>query len=61
MPERTKGGDETRKREDEEMNGEPAGRVAAANTDAPPATTTRDKGQEPAGDTQRQGQGAEED
>jgi hypothetical protein len=48
MPERTKRGEEDRKREDEEMTGEPvdANETATAGTQA--ANTTKDKGVEPA-------------
>lgn len=60
MPERTTRGDEDRKREDEEMSGEPIDDRATEDTGAPPATT-RDSSVEPAKDARRTGQGAEED
>lgn len=59
MPERTKRGDEDRKREDEEMSGEPIDTRAPADAGVP-TTTTRDKSVEPVKDARRAGQGAEE-
>ncbi|AWM41136.1 hypothetical protein GobsT_02560 [Gemmata obscuriglobus] len=61
MAERTKRGDEDRKREDEDMKGEPVGTAAPDGSGAPTASTTRDKGQEPVKDVRREGRGAEED
>ncbi|MDY3561877.1 hypothetical protein R5W23_003305 [Gemmata sp. JC673] len=61
MAERTKRGDEDRKREDEEMTGEPVSTGGPDGAEAPTATRTRDKGLEPAKDVRREGQGAEED
>lgn len=53
MPERTKRGEEDRKKEDEEMTaGEPVG-AATGNAGTQAANTTKDKGVQPADDNQR--------
>lgn len=59
MAERTKRGEEARKREDQEMTGEPvdANETATAGTQA--ANTTKDKGVEPARDNRGDGRGTE--
>jgi hypothetical protein len=49
MAEITKRGEEDRRREDEEMTGEPLG-AAARGEGARPTATTRDKGASPAAD-----------
>ncbi len=53
MAEQTKRGEEDRKREGEEMQGEP---VKVGN-DTPAATVTRDKGVAPSQDSRREGRG----
>jgi hypothetical protein len=57
MPERTKRGEEDRKREDEEVKGEPVEHADQAGERA--ATVTRDKGIEPSEDSRRDGRGEE--
>jgi hypothetical protein len=52
MPERTKRGEEDRKREDDKMTGEPV-EAAKENTGTQVANTTRDQGVEPMKDVGR--------
>lgn len=57
MAERTKRGEEDRKREDEEVKGEPVATAPAGTAGTQPARVTRDKGVEPSEDNKRDGRG----
>ena len=59
MPERTQRGEDDRKREDEEVMGEPVANVPMDQTGTQAATITRDKRVEPSRDEQRDGHGEE--
>lgn len=52
MPDRTKRGQQDRKREDDKMYGEPVTAPEEGDAAIRPANMTRDKGLEPAGDTE---------
>jgi hypothetical protein len=53
MAERTKRGEEDRKKDEEEMTGEPVGAAATGNAGTQGGNTTKDKGVQPADDNQR--------
>jgi hypothetical protein len=59
MPERTKRGEEDRKREDEEMTGEPVDVNETATAGTRAANTTKDKSVEPARDNRGDGRGSD--